>query len=186
MRIVAGRYKGRKLQAGKDLSIRPTTDRVKEYIFQIVDEYIVDKDVVDIFAGSGSLGLEALSRGARHVTFVEKSHRSVSVLEKNLTALEIPADQYTIIHQAAEMFIRTNRHEFDIYFLDPPFAIEGLQVLMNNLMRSRFLGYRDLVIIEHEVSNPLAVTSDIYELFKQKKMGRSLISFLQKRGEKNE
>ncbi len=186
MRIVAGRYKGRKLQAGKDLAIRPTTDRVKEYIFQILDEYIIGKNVVDIFAGSGSLGLEALSRGARHITFVEKSRRSVAVLEKNLAALEIPADQYTIIQQTAEMFVQANRQEFDIYLLDPPFAIEGLQLLMDNLMRSRALGYRDLVVIEHEVSNPLALTSEIYELFKQKKMGRSLISFLQKQGEQNE
>ncbi len=186
MRIVAGRYKGRKLQAGKDLSIRPTTDRVKEYIFQILDEYIAGKDVVDIFAGSGSLGIEALSRGARHITFVEKSRKSIAVLEKNLAALEISHDQYTIIQQAAEMFVQANRREFDIYLLDPPFAIEGLQILMDNLMRSRALGYRDLVIIEHEVSNPLALTSDIYELFKQKKMGRSLISFLQKTGEENE
>ncbi|RMH63031.1 MAG: 16S rRNA (guanine(966)-N(2))-methyltransferase RsmD [Calditrichaeota bacterium] len=186
MRVISGLYKGRKLQAGKDMAIRPTTDRVKEYIFTILDDYIRDKNVVDIFSGSGNLGIEALSRGARHVTFVEKSRTSIRVMRKNLEALPIAPRSYDIIHQPAERFVLQNRRSFDIYFLDPPFDIPGLQGLMDTLMQAPFLDLRDLVVIEHETSNPLALTSPLYDLFRQKKMGRSLISFLQKKEKDDE
>ncbi len=181
MRVISGRYKGRRLQAGKDLAIRPTTDRVKEYIFNILDTYIMDKTIADIFSGSGNLGIEALSRGARHVTFVEKRLQSIRVMQKNLHVLSIDPSLYTIVHQSAEKFVRHNRNSFDIVMLDPPFNIDGLQNLMDTLMRAPWLDVRDLVIIEHETSNPLLLSSPLYDLFNQKQMGRSLISFLQKK-----
>ena len=84
MRIISGKYKGRHLYASKNQSIRPTTDRIKEYIFNILDDFPKDSRVLDLFSGSGNLGIEALSRGANHVTFVDIAHSSMKVLKKNL------------------------------------------------------------------------------------------------------
>ena len=88
MRISAGQFKGKKLFAGSDLSIRPITNRLKEIIFSVLNDFIHDKTVLDLFSGSGSLGIEALSRGAGQVTFVEKKDSSIRVLQKNLNSLK--------------------------------------------------------------------------------------------------
>ena len=102
MRVISGTFKGRKLQASKDLSIRPTTDRVKESIFNILQDFHRNKKVVDIFSGSGNLGIEALSRGASHVCFVEKYQSSIKVLQKNIVHIGIDSEFYTIINKSAE------------------------------------------------------------------------------------
>ena len=80
MRIIAGKYKGQHIYSAKNQSIRPTTDRVKEYIFSILNDFVKDCRVLDLFAGSGSLGLEALSRGSSTISFVENSYNSIKVL----------------------------------------------------------------------------------------------------------
>ncbi len=181
MRIITGKYKGKKLIAGEDLSIRPTTDRVKEYIFQVLDDFIIDKEGVDIFSGSGSLGLEALSRGARHISFVEKAFSSVRILKKNVTNLNLDAENYSIIQLPAETFIKTNAISYNFYLLDPPFKIDGLQLLIDSLTQAEYFRVGDLIVLEHEVSNPVLGTSNSYTVLKEKKMGRSLIKFIEKR-----
>jgi 16S rRNA (guanine(966)-N(2))-methyltransferase RsmD len=105
MRIIAGKYKGRHLFAAKNRSIRPTTDRVKEYIFSILEDYIKDCRVLDLFAGTGSLGLESLSRGANNVAFVENSFQSIKVLKKNLFRIKVQ-EPYSIIQKNTLTFFR--------------------------------------------------------------------------------
>ena len=87
MRVLSGKYKGKLLKASKDLSIRPTTNRIKETIFNILYDFCNDKNVLDLFSGSGSLGIEAISRGASSVTFLEHSESSMKVLKQNITVL---------------------------------------------------------------------------------------------------
>ena len=106
MRIISGIFKGRKLQAGQGLSIRPTTDRVKEFIFNVLLDFPQDKIIADIFSGSGNLGIEALSRGAKHTTFVEKNISSINVLKKNISRFELSPSQYNIVHKTAEDFAK--------------------------------------------------------------------------------
>ncbi len=181
MRIITGKFKGKKLIAGDDLSIRPTTDRVKEYIFQILDDFVIGKKCVDIFSGSGNLGLEALSRGAAHISFVEKAHGSIEILKKNIRNIKPDISDYSIFHISAEKFIRQNSTSFDLYFLDPPFKIDGLQVLIDTLTTADYFRTGDLIVLEHEVSNPVHETSNSYTVLKQKKLGRSIIKFIEKR-----
>ena len=92
MRITAGQFKGKKLSAGSDLSIRPITNRLKEIIFSVLSDFFYDKTVLDLFSGSGSLGLESLSRGAGQVTFVEKEDSSLRILKNNIDTLGVNPD----------------------------------------------------------------------------------------------
>jgi 16S rRNA (guanine(966)-N(2))-methyltransferase RsmD len=181
MRVISGIYKGRKLQASKDLSIRPTTDRVKEYIFNILQDFQYNKKVVDIFSGSGNLGIEALSRGASHICFVENSRQSITILQKNIKTIGIDTNLYTINNTSAERYVLSDHSDRHVYFLDPPFNFPQLQILINNLTFSEYFYSGNLIVLEHEVSNPIETENKFYNILKQKKMGRSLISFLEKR-----
>ncbi|MCB0281722.1 MAG: 16S rRNA (guanine(966)-N(2))-methyltransferase RsmD [Calditrichae bacterium] len=182
MRIISGIYKGRRLQAGNDLSIRPTTDRVKEYIFNILQDFPENKVVADIFSGSGNLGLESLSRGAAKVVFVEKNISSVKVLKKNLETFRITSSNYSIINTPAQNFAAGNHEDIQLYLLDPPFVYPELQLLIDTFTRSEHFMIGNLLVLEHEVSNNIKLEGDLpYNVLKQKKMGRSLISFLEKR-----
>ncbi len=179
MRVISGIYKGRKLKSSRDLSIRPTTDRVKEYIFNILLDFPVDKQVIDFFAGSGSLGIEALSRGARKVSFVEKSYRSVQILKQNLAHLKIPKQDYEILLQDAFTVVRHHHQSYDLCLMDPPFKYPELQHLLDLLFSSSLLVPSGLLVVEHEISNPVAKESNYYNILSQKKIGRSLITIME-------
>ncbi len=181
MRIISGTYKGRKLKSSNDLSIRPTTDRVKELIFNVLQDFPQGKTVLDLFSGSGSLGLEALSRGAQKVYFVDSSNKSIDVLKWNIKNIGIPETQYSIIKQKAIDFARTANFAIDLCLLDPPFKYPELQKLIDTLVQSPVMTPKSLLVLEHETINPIEKESALYEIIIQKKMGRSLISFLVKR-----
>ncbi|MCD4692780.1 MAG: 16S rRNA (guanine(966)-N(2))-methyltransferase RsmD [Calditrichales bacterium] len=181
MRIISGFYKGKKIKGGGDLSIRPTTNKIKEYIFNILQDFPTDKIVVDIFSGSGSLGLEALSRGAKKIIFVENKLSSIKVLKENIDSLRIPEDKYKIIQSDAIEFSRTNKIPIDLCLMDPPFIYPQLQELLNIFFFNDFFYQESLLVVEHEINNPIGKESNLYNILKQKKTGRSLISFLEKR-----
>ncbi len=125
MRIVAGRYGGRRIAAPRGDATRPTGDRVREALFAILGP-LDDLCALDLFAGSGALGLEALSRGARHATFVDSAPAAVHVLEANLSALGVPAEAASVRRQDARAFLRSAcaaRHEYDLVLLDPPYRL---------------------------------------------------------------
>lgn len=125
MRIIAGRLKGRHLVAPKGSSVRPTSDALRETLFNVLGESVVDARVLDAYAGTGALGLEALSRGARHVTFVERSKPAADVLARNVATLGVAeacaiirADFVPSRHTAAPSWAR---EPFDLVLLDPPY-----------------------------------------------------------------
>ena len=181
MRIIAGIYKGRKLKGSSDLSIRPTTGRVKELIFNVLQDFPQNKITVDIFSGSGSLGIEAISRGAKQVIFVDLSERSLSVLKENLNTIGVPEEKYSIVKSDAINFARKADFPVDLLLLDPPFKYPELQTLVDLLVSSNLMTNKSVLVVEHETINPLKTESDLYEVLIQKKMGRSLISFIVKK-----
>ena len=185
MRIISGAYRGRKLISSKDLSIRPATDRVKEYIFNVLGDFQTNKKVVDIFSGSGSLGLEALSRGAAEVVFVEKARSSINVLKENISNLAVSDDLFEIKNLDAIEFAKQNKEQFGLYLLDPPFIYPPLQELINTITSATVFRDSDILVVEHETTNPLKEEGSFYKILKQKKFGRSIITFLIKK-EKDE
>jgi len=180
MRIISGALKGRRLVSSDDLSIRPTTDRIKELIFNVLQDFPQNRHVVDIFAGSGNLGIEAISRGAEKVYFVEQADTSINILTRNLHQLRIPEDKYQIIRQDAAQFAKEMDRNFDLFLIDPPFKYPELQNLIDILVNNQHFQPYSLIVLEHEINNPIETKTDDYHVFKQKKKGRSLISFIER------
>jgi 16S rRNA (guanine(966)-N(2))-methyltransferase RsmD len=180
MRIIAGQYRGKNLSAGSDLSIRPITNRLKETIFSIIHEYVSDKRILDLFSGSGSLGIEALSRGARHLTFVEREESSIKVLNKNLKDLHIDPKYIKIVKSDVLEYLEKNSNDYHLIFSDPPFKYPFLQQMVNQVFVNDHLVRNGLVVLHHEIDNPLNEDNVPYKLLKQKKIGRSILSFITK------
>lgn len=178
MRVLSGKYKGKKLVSSKDKSIRPTTNKIKEYIFNILQDFCQDKYVADIFSGSGNLGIESLSKNSKHVVFVDVSRGSITVLKKNLNELKIATDNYDIVNNDAIKFCVESDYYFDLIFMDPPFHYPPLNDLLLEIFRNKKLNENGILIVEHEISNPVNCNTDLFEILKQKKIGRSLISFI--------
>jgi len=181
MRIIAGKYKGRTLHSSDDLSIRPMTDRIKEYIFNILQNYPDKARVADVFSGSGSLGIEALSRNAAHISFIEKMNSSIKVLSTNLNNLKIPKENYSVIQQDAFDFVKTSSLQFDLIFMDPPFRLERLQELIDMVFMNENLTDKTILVLQHENSNPVQSETNLYSSFVEKKIGRSIVKFLERK-----
>jgi 16S rRNA (guanine966-N2)-methyltransferase len=125
MRIVAGRYGGRRLAAPPGSATRPTSDRVREALFQRLGPLDGER-VLDLFAGSGALAFEALSRGAAHATLVDSAAGAIKAIRSNIATLDLPAEDVEVRRQDVRAFLRgarTARHEYDLVLLDPPYRL---------------------------------------------------------------
>ncbi len=165
MRIIAGEFKGRRLSTVRDLSIRPTTDRAKQAIFDILTHRIDFEgiEVLDLFAGSGSLGLEAVSRGARRVVFVENSRTSLAVLMKNIASLG--CDERVEVRQAEVFwFLKNTTRSFDLVFVDPPYALETIGTLPTVLFGSAATRKGTLVVMEHSRGSHIELSSKMFDV----------------------
>lgn len=181
MRIIAGKYKGRQLQSSKDQSIRPTTDKIKEYIFGLLDDFVTDAVVLDLFCGSGSLGLEALSRGARNTAFVDSSANSLKILRRNISQLKVE-ESLKIVKKDTEQFLKKNKQPFDLVFADPPFKWDKFNDILPLVFKPENLSEYGLLVVESERSHEVDWNGDTYEILRQKKFDRSLITFLARKG----
>ena len=134
MRVITGTARGRRLITLEGDDVRPTTEKVKEALFSIIQFEIEGRRVLDLFAGSGQLGIEALSRGAKNAVFVDASKKSVEVVKKNLetTGFEKCA---TVLNTDGIAFLRTRAEKYDIAFLDPPYRTGLLKQALGNIER---------------------------------------------------
>ena len=123
MRVIAGKFRGRRLKSPPGAQTRPTSDRLRETLFNILAPRLQGARFLDLCAGTGAVGIEALSRGASHITFVDQSRKMCGLIEANLTSLGVEADQYEIVVSEAFDYLRRRlmkAPEFDIVFFDPP------------------------------------------------------------------
>ena len=152
MRVVAGRYRGRPLKAPPGTGTRPTADRVREALFSILGD-VTDARVLDLFAGSGALGIEALSRGAASATFVERDRRAASVIEANLAATG--AEGEVVVADAVRWLERDHEAAFDLVLVDPPYdSAAALGATLSERLPS-VLGREGLIVTESDKRNPL-------------------------------
>ena len=119
MRVIAGRFRRRHLNSVPGLTVRPTPDRLRESLFSVLVPRIEDAILLDAYAGSGAVGIEALSRGAKHVVFIEQSAKALEVLRGNLHSLGVGKDESTVIRGSAALLL--HNHPCDIAFIDPPY-----------------------------------------------------------------
>lgn len=170
MRIIAGEYKGRNLKSPPSMQVRPTSDRLRETLFNVIAPQIEGARFLDLCAGSGAVGIEALSRGAEHVTFVDRSRRSCQLIESNVALCRIPEEQYVIYQTTAEEFLRdASAESWDIVFFDPPYKEDYLRTL--RLIKG------GLVVVEHHHKNPLPETIGALVRTRVLKQGDSSLSF---------
>lgn len=157
LRIVAGKWRGRRLKPPADERVRPTADRVREAWMSILQQDIPDARVLDLFAGSGALGIEALSRGAREVEFVELSARSLTALRDNLRSVGAASEATVHRGDALRFAARLSAHDFDLAFADPPYRMglaEQIAAQWLAVPFARILG------VEHEKSVSLPGAAD--------------------------
>ena len=147
MRIIAGKHRGRVLSQFRGMDIRPTADRVKESLFQIIGDRLVGARVLDLFCGSGALGLESLSRGAKEVVFNDVSRESLAVLQKNLTALR---EEGLIMQSDYAACLMRVRGKFDVIFCDPPYKMDCREDVLARIAAHDRLAAGGVVIWESE------------------------------------
>lgn len=182
MRIIAGIYRGRNLKSPPSLDVRPTSDRLRETLFNILAPRISEVRFLDLCAGSGAVGIEALSRGASHATFVDRSRKSCGLIEVNLDALEIPEDETEIFNTKAGEFlhqVETRKLEaWDIVYFDPPYQDDYLRVLkFIGANTERLLTADGLVVVEHYHKNKLPELIGQLQQTRTLKQGDSSLSF---------
>lgn len=179
LRIIAGQYRSRRLATPEGQDTRPTLDRVREALFNILGDRVVESRFIDLFAGSGAIGLEALSRGASHVTFVETALPAVRALRSNIESLKISASEFTIVHQDALTYLRAAvTNPADILFADPPYSPEALVGLLAELIPQQ-ISAEGLIVIQHFAKDSLPAPHAGLTITDQRTYGKSSLSFLQ-------
>jgi 16S rRNA (guanine(966)-N(2))-methyltransferase RsmD len=183
MRVIAGLYRGRILKSPSDGKTRPTSDRLRETIFNILNPTITEETrFLDLCAGTGAIGIEALSRGAAFVTFVDKSRRACALIEENLDSLGIAESETEIVNLPAETFAaREHKLPWDIVFFDPPYNTNYALVLSEfRSSPDNLLAHSGLLIVEHHAKNE--VPDEVGELrrWRMLKQGETRLSFYER------
>lgn len=178
MRIIGGRLKGRRL-AGVKGQIRPTADRVREAIFNILGPQVVDTKVLDLFAGTGALGIEALSRGAQNAFFVENHHSALQVLQRNLMQCGLTEVSRVVALPAVQALSRLAAagEHFSLIFLDPPYDFGIPAAILPVLAEKKLVAPSGQVIVEHSRREELAAAYNDLVRSDQRRYGATLISF---------
>ncbi|MFN6963284.1 MAG: 16S rRNA (guanine(966)-N(2))-methyltransferase RsmD [Pyrinomonadaceae bacterium] len=180
MRVIAGLYRGRILRSPSGLKTRPTSDRLRETLFNILAPSINDETrFLDLCAGTGAIGIEALSRGAEHATFVDRSRRVCALIEENLDALAVPEEQTDVVCLPAENFTgRPNERPWDIVFFDPPYDSDYGPVLFDFGSRADHLLAEDgVLIVEHHAKKQMPETVGHLRRWRTLKQGDTILSF---------
>lgn len=183
MRIISGLYRGRVLRSPSGSKTRPTSDRLRETLFNILTPHLhEDTRFLDLCAGTGAIGIEAISRGADFVTFVDKSRRACALIEENLDILEIPEEQTKIQCVSAENFV-SRRHEkgWDIIFYDPPYQ-ENYAIILHEVgeNESNLLNQNGIFIAEHHAKKILPDEKGELRRWRILKQGETCLSFYEK------
>ncbi|MDO4458799.1 MAG: 16S rRNA (guanine(966)-N(2))-methyltransferase RsmD [Clostridia bacterium] len=173
MRIITGTARGRKLITLEGMDVRPTPDKIKESLFNIIQFDIPGRKFLDLFAGSGQIGLEALSRGAESCVFVDASKRSIDIIEKNIATCGFE-NESKVVNAESVMYIRRTPDMFDIAFLDPPYR-QGLieQVLPQVAERMNKGG---TIICEHPVDEEIPEEAGSFRKFREYKYGKIILT----------
>ena len=183
MRIIAGRYRGRILKSPPNLKTRPTSDRLRETLFNILNPNIDDKTrFLDLCAGTGAVGIEALSRGAARATFVDKSRKACALIEENLDLTGIAENLTEVCQSSAEDFLRRSEDKtWDIVFFDPPY-IEDYQKIIARFGGDgkSFLKANGIFVAEHHSKNNLPDLVGNLRRWRVVKQGDSSLSFYER------
>lgn len=175
MRVISGKYKGRKLKGFDIDGTRPTMDRVKESLFATIQSWVPGSKCLDLFAGSGALGIEALSMGASSCDFIDHNLISINTIKDN--TLNIKED-YNIINIDYKKYLKTTNKNYDIIFLDPPYQNKLINKSLKYIEEYDLLNEGGIVVCEYEVEEPVCN----YKLISDKKYGTKKIKIYERQG----
>ena len=182
MRIIGGTFKGRILAEFKGNDVRPTSDRAKEALFNILSFSVRGARVLDLFSGSGSLGLESLSRGAKEVVFNDLAKDSVAILKKNLAAIKIPVgEQVKIYNYDYSACLERLVGAFDLIFIDPPYKFDYGVPAMEKIVKRGLLSEDGVIVYERDRAFEGRV--DGLEIIDERKYGKAYLTFFKKSSE---
>jgi 16S rRNA (guanine966-N2)-methyltransferase len=173
VRVIAGSAKGRRLVGPDTRETRPLTDRAKEAVFSALGGLVLDAEVLDLYAGSGSIGIEALSRGALKVVFVEKGREALASLRQNLATLGF--GNVTVISQDVDDFLRTASGQFDLVFFDPPWAMETDLLVKQMNAAARIAADEAEMVVHRRKADPVPNAADGWQLLTTRKYGDGVI-----------
>ena len=184
MRVIAGKFKGRQLKMPRGSKLRPTSERVKEALFNILGENISGASFLELFAGSGNIGIEAISRGAQTVILVDNSPLCIKTIKATLKRIGAYAEFLPFDAEGAIKMLYQKKRKFDFVFLDPPYYEDKLKNCLIKICHYDILKAHSLVIAEH---NKRQASPDLFPKLKllfAKRYGDTVLSFYQKRVEK--
>jgi 16S rRNA (guanine(966)-N(2))-methyltransferase RsmD len=184
MRVIAGVYRSRILKSLKGLALRPTSDRLRETLFNVLGSGIQGSRFLDVFAGTGAVGIEALSRGAEHVSFIENHAPSAALIRKNLAALKVHSGVTVICADAIrgletlEAKVKAATATYDYIFIDPPYAATAdYSRVLQKIGASNLLADREIVIVEHRKTFDLPESFDTLTRVRLLRQGDAALSF---------
>jgi 16S rRNA (guanine(966)-N(2))-methyltransferase RsmD len=184
MRIIAGEFKGRRLVTPRGATTRPTADQVRIALMDTLGPRLPDARVLDLFAGSGSVGLEALSRGAAHATFVERDPRAVAALDANIRTLGVEPRAVVARGDVARQLGRlaTGGRRFEIVFLDPPYGLDLGEQALAALAPGELVAPEGIVIAQHFTKRPPAAEYGMLRAFRTRRFGETTLTFFRAGG----
>jgi 16S rRNA (guanine(966)-N(2))-methyltransferase RsmD len=179
LRVIAGEFRGRKLDSFEGMDIRPTSDRVKESLFNILNEKVIDCSFLDLFGGSGNIGIEALSRGADKVVFIDSNIKSIKVLKGNLIKINKldSVEVYNTDYETAISKLGLDKRIFDIIFIDPPYNMNIAQNAIIHIDKCEILSNEGIIIVEHDSKDVMPEKSERLIKFREKQYGGTKLTF---------
>ena len=181
MRVITGKARGIQLKTPEGMLTRPTSDRVKEALFSIINFDIPGARVLDLFGGTGQLGIEALSRGAKQAVFVDTREDACRLIRENLRRTKLEADAKVIRSDYLE-YLKRSREQFNIIFLDPPYAEVFLENALNSIGEIDILQSGGIIVTERPLGKDLNVELSGFERSKDYKYGKTLLAIYRKVG----
>lgn len=182
MRVITGTARGRRLKELQGRDTRPTTDQVKEGMFNILQFDIEGRRVLDLFAGTGQLGIEALSRGAAHATFVEQRGDAVKLVRENLALCGFEGSARVVTGEAMG-FLSALRERFDLIFLDPPYESDLLEKTLAHIARHDLLTPHGIIVAESAADRQLPALSAPYGIYREYRYGRIKLTVYHREGD---
>lgn len=180
MKIISGKYKGRKLEGFDLMGTRPTMERVKESLFAMIQNELIESVVLDLFSGSGNLGIEALSQGASQAYFVDKNKKACQTIQKNLSMIGIETKNIlnTDYQTALKLYSNQNQN-FDLIFLDPPYQTDYIEKSIELIEKYQLLSETGLIVAESSDLDKIIFSKE-FEIVKQKKYGDKWVAILKR------
>ena len=176
MRIIGGKFRSRVLATFEGESVRPTADRVKESLFNILALRFHGARVLDLFSGTGALGLESLSRGAKEVVFNDRSKDSVAILKKNLKTLKVEEGKDAkVFNLDADVYLDYAKEPFDLIFIDPPYALDVGVKAVEKIAKKGLLAKGGVLVFERD--KPFDGDVDGLEKYDERKYGKTILTF---------